>query len=42
MDFFVCVPHECCKHRGQKKVLNPPELALQTVVNYHVGAGNLT
>ena len=30
----------CNAHRCQKKVLDPLELELQTVVSYHVGAGN--
>lgn len=27
-------------HRGQKRVLDPLELELQTVVKHHVGTGN--
>ena len=35
---YICAQHACSV--GQKRVLDPLELELQTVVSYHVGAGN--
>lgn len=35
---YVCTPHGCSAHGGQKKVTD--HLELQMVVNHHVGAEN--
>ena len=38
----VCVPHTHSVQECQKKMSDPLELELQTVVSCHVGAGNQT
>jgi hypothetical protein len=37
---YVCAPHACNAHRGQKMATDPLELELQMDVSYHVGAWN--
>lgn len=36
----VCIPYVYSAHRGQKKMLDPPDLELQMVVTHRVGAVN--
>ena len=38
----LCQHTMCMHYGGQKKALDPLGLELQTVVSYHVGAGNPT
>lgn len=38
---FVCEPHACSIHEGQKRAIEPQEMGLQKVVKHQVGAGNL-
>lgn len=39
---YVCAAHVGNAYGGQKRAMDPRELELQTVINYHVGAGNGT
>lgn len=34
---YVCVPYACSTFKGQKRVLDPLELDLETVGSLHVG-----
>ena len=36
---YISVPVSCSAHGGQKRVSDPPELELLTVISHHVGAG---
>lgn len=38
----VCVPHVCNAHESQKRMLDPLELELQTVMGPYAGHGSLT
>jgi hypothetical protein len=42
MHVYMCTVYMSGVHGGLKKVLDPLELELSTVVSCHVGAGNQT
>ena len=39
---YICVPWVSSSHGGQKRASDPLKLELQTIVSYHMGAGNQT
>ena len=39
---YVCSPHACSAHGGQKRISDPLKLELQMFENCHVGARNET